>query len=481
MATVTGLTADRMLEIEAGSVIDGDVIGGELILTKHDGSTLNAGSVVGPPGPVGPIGSDLDVLIQQAILDIGIPGQIRAGRQLTPTDFTDIGLAPPVGLWNFSNDFTDASGNGRDLTAKGTVGFTRGVNGIDNTGVQFSGANALYSVDAGAGDAFRLKVGTFGGWVRTARQGVFQTILSKRGPTTQLGYWLRIKDTNVANFQISFAGTAASDLTGLSLICDNRWHFIVGTYDGVLMSLYVDGILEASSLHGASASELIFGSNEPFNIGGYNADAATAPAEPSFGRIDEVFMTSEVLSADKIYNFYCTKIPHTLGVIPSGISLNVYPGAKGASLLPADFPVTPLRLYNFSAGSLANEGSNSPAGLSVVGSPVVIAGVDGTKDNAYNLSGAQRFTAPDTGLPAGTATTSYGCWFKCSNGTSSALYILNWGTTNGTNDNRIYLVAGNIVFGNGGGTVVTGPFVSDGAWHFVCSCAGECTFRWCKA
>jgi hypothetical protein len=46
MATVTGLTADRMLEIEAASVIDGDVIDGELILTKHDGSTIDAGSVI---------------------------------------------------------------------------------------------------------------------------------------------------------------------------------------------------------------------------------------------------------------------------------------------------------------------------------------------------------------------------------------------------------------------------------------------------
>ena len=33
MATVTGLTADRMLAIEAASVVDGDVVGDNLILT----------------------------------------------------------------------------------------------------------------------------------------------------------------------------------------------------------------------------------------------------------------------------------------------------------------------------------------------------------------------------------------------------------------------------------------------------------------
>lgn len=52
MATVTGLTKERMLEIEAASVVDGDVDGsGNLILTKHDGSQFNAGHVVGPAAP----------------------------------------------------------------------------------------------------------------------------------------------------------------------------------------------------------------------------------------------------------------------------------------------------------------------------------------------------------------------------------------------------------------------------------------------
>lgn len=56
MATITGLTAERMLEIEGASVIDGEIVSGDLILTKHDGSQINAGPVIGPAGPVGPQG-----------------------------------------------------------------------------------------------------------------------------------------------------------------------------------------------------------------------------------------------------------------------------------------------------------------------------------------------------------------------------------------------------------------------------------------
>jgi hypothetical protein len=466
MATVTGLTADRMIEIEAASVVDGDVVDGELILTKHDGSTINAGSVAGPPGPMGPLGSDLDVLVQAAILDIGIPGQIRAGRQLAVSDFTDIGLAAPTGLWNFTGDFNDSSGNSHALTAKGSAAYARGIEGVDNTAVQFNGSNAFYIVDSGVDDPFRFKVGSFGAWVRTAKQGTLQSIITKRGPAPQLGYWLRISTANVADFGFTANGTTIIELFGLSKICDDRWHFIVGTYDGILMSLYVDGILEASALHSASGSELIFGSNQPFNIGAYDADASTAPAEPLFGRIDEAFVTSEAISLEKVFNLYCARIAHTLGTIPSGASLNVYPGAKGASLVSGDFPAAPLRLYNFSAGSIANEGSNPSAGLTVFGTPDKVAGVDGTKDNAYYLSGTPRFTATDAGLPSGAATCSYGCWFKCANGTGT-MYILTWGTTNGTNDARIYLAAGLLNFGTGSGTPVAGPFVSDGQWHFV--------------
>jgi microcystin-dependent protein len=56
MATVTGLTAARMKEIEDASVVDGEVVSGNLILTKHDGNQINAGSVIGPAGPQGPQG-----------------------------------------------------------------------------------------------------------------------------------------------------------------------------------------------------------------------------------------------------------------------------------------------------------------------------------------------------------------------------------------------------------------------------------------
>jgi microcystin-dependent protein len=67
MATVTGLTAERMLEIEGASVVDGEIIGDHLILTKFDGTTIDTGAL--PPGPTGP---------QGPAGVASIPGEIKA-------------------------------------------------------------------------------------------------------------------------------------------------------------------------------------------------------------------------------------------------------------------------------------------------------------------------------------------------------------------------------------------------------------------
>jgi microcystin-dependent protein len=67
MATITGLTADRMLEIEGATVISGAIVNDHLILTKFDGTTVDAGVL--PPGPAGP---------QGPAGVASIPGEIKA-------------------------------------------------------------------------------------------------------------------------------------------------------------------------------------------------------------------------------------------------------------------------------------------------------------------------------------------------------------------------------------------------------------------
>jgi len=72
MATVTGLTKERMLEIESQSVVNGYVNNmGNLILVNHGGGAIDAGDVKGPQG------------IQGATGQSGIPGGTTAIRNST--------------------------------------------------------------------------------------------------------------------------------------------------------------------------------------------------------------------------------------------------------------------------------------------------------------------------------------------------------------------------------------------------------------
>lgn len=64
MATITGFTAARMLEIENESIVDGNVVGDNLILVRRDLVEINAGSVRGPIGTPGVSQAQLDDFIE---------------------------------------------------------------------------------------------------------------------------------------------------------------------------------------------------------------------------------------------------------------------------------------------------------------------------------------------------------------------------------------------------------------------------------
>lgn len=105
MSTITGLTADRMLDIEANSVVDGEVVVDDLILTKHDGSTINAGNVRGPVGPAG--GPAAANTITEAMLLAGATGLVKGAFRV----YISADAAVPRGNYiNFTQENHDYSG-----------------------------------------------------------------------------------------------------------------------------------------------------------------------------------------------------------------------------------------------------------------------------------------------------------------------------------------------------------------------------------
>lgn len=114
MATVNGFTAERMLEIENSTVVDGAVDGsGDLILETRDGTPINAGHVVGADSTVpGPAGAD------GAPGATGLPGITRVNYGTTA------GTARPatadIVLWVGSGSVLPTNADtSKDLIAQG--------------------------------------------------------------------------------------------------------------------------------------------------------------------------------------------------------------------------------------------------------------------------------------------------------------------------------------------------------------------------
>ncbi len=114
MATVTVVTAERTLEIEATSIVSGDVNdAGHLILTRHDGETIDVGAVSGMQLDNGTVYSKVDAF--------------------TYVGDTDPGAVPNGSVWLDTND---VAGPFASDTQKGLVELATGAETVaatDNT------------------------------------------------------------------------------------------------------------------------------------------------------------------------------------------------------------------------------------------------------------------------------------------------------------------------------------------------------------
>lgn len=404
------------------------------------------------------------------VRDTGEVNQIRAGRQLALADFTTaLGLAAPVGLYNLSST-ADSSGNARTLTNKGAMTFVPGITGAATEASTWIGATTqgFYIPDAGAGDPFRIQAGSWGCWFRTNQRNP-GTLMSKiaTGQTVS-AFELNLTFDGELAAVISFDGTTSpATVMGGTRMWDDRWHFGVATFDGDKLCIYVDGVQEAGySLPGA-----IFPVAGPFNIGSKLLDSAVAGSNVFFGKIDEAFVTTDVLEEEQIRFLYAAKVAHSLGVLPTDLRVAVRKRRRGGPILTTDFPANPLRLHNFTGSpGTADQGTNGVA-LTMnpgTGSINIVPGADGQRTSALLFVGAHTgASATDTGLPSGTNVRSYGGWVKTADQTSFT--FLAWGTV--ANGVSMISNAGMLQAKNAAdltpSAALSGVYIADGRWHHI--------------
>lgn len=195
MATINGYTAERMKEIEDAAIVDGDVVGDNLILKRFDGGEINAGSVRGPQGIPGITDLEPYLLVVSPIGQIAAFGGVVAptgwlmcnGASYLRADYQDlfdvIGTAygaadgthfnvpdlrqrVPMGLSPTApGDVLGGSGGSKDLIVPGHTHTTTGLGahthttGAAGTHGHTTGTNGSHDHTVQAGAVFVVSIG----------------------------------------------------------------------------------------------------------------------------------------------------------------------------------------------------------------------------------------------------------------------------------------------------------------------------------
>jgi hypothetical protein len=109
VATVTGYTSARMLEIEESTIIDGEIVGSDLILNPRVGTPINAGNVRGPQGVPGTAenGGPLNVLDYDADNTDAVNAVAafqEVANAIDAEETTSRILYAPSGIYKFGRD-----------------------------------------------------------------------------------------------------------------------------------------------------------------------------------------------------------------------------------------------------------------------------------------------------------------------------------------------------------------------------------------
>ncbi|MBF8149275.1 T9SS type A sorting domain-containing protein [Winogradskyella sp. F6397] len=116
------------------------------------------------------------------------------------------------------------------------------------------------------------------------------SILSKRDIAFTKGYDLTLTNTNTIN--INWKNESSQSLTSYTSIPANQWHHIAVTYNGAVVSIYIDGVLDNTSEVTAPIA-----TDASFFIA---AAGKNTPVQHFKGHIDEVRIWSTFLTEDQL-------------------------------------------------------------------------------------------------------------------------------------------------------------------------------------
>ncbi len=235
-------------------------------------------------------------------IDSGKP-PIDTGVESGPSE-GGTGASGPSGFWRFddcspaSNFLIDSSGNG----ANATHALNRSCKpGISGQAVAFTSTKDIVQVPDEPQFTLGARVAV-AAWINPTKiTGTHPVVLKRLGGKTALS--LQVKDGN-----IEFSVVLSSGVTVLSRapVTKDVWTHVAGLYDGRFLFLFVNGeqvgqVLQVGTIKNVFA---------PIRIG------STTDTQHFDGLIDEVWLSTNVVSKAEVMALSCIAAPPSLAVTP---------------------------------------------------------------------------------------------------------------------------------------------------------------------
>lgn len=418
------------------------------------------------------------------LVQVGRAGAINgetnafAGRQLARTDFTTLMNAnEPILLWNCSSFTIEQSVSTRAISSFG-LSADYGVDGANGTNSCIW--NSVGTGTAQAPNAVKTGFGSWGAWVKPQQPGTRTTLFGMWSTSgTDNSIRMDITADGFARFEVSTTGTATQGVysQGNTYIGDDQWHFVVGTWDGVKCCVYVDGVLDSNETMQLTVGGTIFqgiaNTSASLTFGFLCNSVGT---QNTTGRLDEAFITSDILEESQVRFLYCRKIPHALATIPRIQLMNRQVYTRSAVYASTDFTTTwnvtqPTVGTNMRATTFVEDYGSSSLIPTLTGIVSSANGLDGAVNHAWGFTGSSNVIGSDaTNFVVGLLPFSVGFWIKCIR-PNAAMTVYAQGTAAGAAGRQIdVLTDGSIAFYGSGASAtsqVIAPGVADGQWHFV--------------
>jgi parallel beta-helix repeat protein len=232
----------------------------------------------------------------------------------------DSNVDNPVGFWRFNEGSGatayDSSGNGHD----GTINGASWITGIAGSGLGFDGDDLVEIPDSSSLNPSEITVETWVSFDRLAYGGGYsstddQMLVCKGGWPRAGSYRLWQAGPN-SSFQVLYFDVGPGTYVGSPelVLQTNRWYHIAGTYDGNVIKLYLDGVLQVSKSIGSvpvgNAEPLYFGYHDETGWNYYLNGSLDEVAIYNYARTAEEIRDDYVSEYGKIYitsegNIFC--------------------------------------------------------------------------------------------------------------------------------------------------------------------------------